>query len=282
MDSDDLVMHGDELDLAPVEDAFAQLSTTLRDTPGQSEHVRAVVETFLADLAEAPSCNAKEVDAWLFEQTWEEPELSEPLASEADQVPVRMMRCANVLNTTEMDTAGPAYQEFLAAYPEHELADEAAENLISDVGYCGYPAAYPAAPAYGGDGPHAVRMLGMDPDEYGFPDSWQTVDVDDTVLVVCVEGPERGSLQQTCYYEPGADQMLGGAAEVDFYATEFTVRAYELRTGELVEDYSEEIGDPCPATLEYDSHSFIDRVPGSYDSDYSDADVRSIFDRLMD
>ena len=277
------VLEDDNPAWARVEEAFAQLSATLQDNPGQSEPVSAVVESFLADLAEAPPCKAKEIDTWLLAQTWEEPELAALIAPQADQLPTRMFYCAGDLNTADADAA---YQEFLTDYPEHELAVRAAEALLSDGGYCDHPAAYPGAAAYEGGGPHAMWMLGMDPEEYGFPDSWLADAVDQAALVVCVEGPERGSYQQTCYYETGADQQLTsleGHAKVDFYASEFTVKAYELRTGELVEDYSEEVGDPCPGELQYTNNSLMgDIVPSTYDSDYTDADVRSIFDRLMD
>ncbi|MFE1397221.1 hypothetical protein ACFW53_04695 [Nocardiopsis dassonvillei] len=270
--------------LAMVQEAFSQLSATLRSAPGQSERVRAVVESFLTDLVGAEPCTAKEIDAWLFAQTWEEPELAETTASQADQVPVRMFGCAEALRHTQVEASMVGYQEFLTAHPEHELAVRAAEALLSDGGYCDHPAAYPGAAAYEGGGPHAMWMSGLDPDDHGFPDSWQAATPDDTALVVCVEGPERGGYQETCYYEPGEDQVLplyGTSVGVDFYASEFTVRAYELRTGELVEEYSEEIGDPCPDVLEYDSY-YLDSVPSEYDSDYSDAGIRAVFDRLMD
>lgn len=267
---------------ATMEDAFAQLSVTLQSTPGQSESVRAVVESFLDDLDTAPPCRAKKIDDWLFEQTWEEPELTETVAAGADQVPVRMFECAGVLSGTDVEAGSEAYQEFLTVHPEHELATEAAGSLLSDGAYCQYPAAYPGAPAYEGGGPYAMWTSGIDPDEYGFPDSWQAGTTDETVLVVCVDGPERGSHQQTCPYEPGTGQLLEPFVEVDFYASEFTVEAYELATGELVAEYSEEVGDPCPAVLEYDSYTYLDIVPNTYDSDYSNADVRAIFDRLME
>lgn len=284
MDSRDEVLEDDDSALATIEEAFAQLSVTLQDTPGQSEGVRAVVESFLVELDEAPHCRAKDIDTWLFEQAWEEPELAETVAAEAGQAPVRMFDCADDLSRTDEEAANAAYQEFLTAHPEHTLAMRAAENLLSDGGYCQYPAAYPGAPAYEGGGPHAMWTVGISPSEYDFPSPWQAETTDETVLVVCVEGPEPGSLQQTCAYEPGENQLLGasGLAEVDFYASEFTVQAYELRSGELVADYAEEVGDPCPGVLEYSSNPLFDTVPGTYDSDYSDADVRAIFDRLMD
>ncbi|MBB5998986.1 hypothetical protein [Streptomonospora salina] len=276
----------DDPALAATEAAFTQLSDTLQDTPGQSGRVRAVTESFIASLAETPPCKAKAIDNWMLDQDWQNPELAEPVASEADRVPGRMFDCAESFGVTDPDAAGAAYQAYLKAYPEHESAADAAEALLSDEQYCEHPAAYPGAPAYKGDGPHAMQTFGIDAAQYGFPDSWQADGAAETVLVTCVEGPERGSRQETCYYSAGADQPLvtqQGNAEVDFFASEFSVTAYSLRTGKPVNDYSEEIGDPCPPVLEYESSTYLDLGPPSdYDSDYSDADVRGIFDRLMD
>ncbi|GAB3448723.1 hypothetical protein GCM10027570_22510 [Streptomonospora sediminis] len=276
----------DDPALDATEDAFTQLSSTLQDTPGQSGRVRAVAESFLADLSDTPPCKAKAIDDWLLGQDWKKPELAEPIAPEAERLPGRMFDCAESIGATDPDEAGAAYQEYLKAYPEHEFAADAAAALLSDEQYCEHPAAYPGAPAYKGDGPHAMQTFGIDAGEYGFPDSWQAGGVGETVLVTCVEGPERGRHQQTCYYDPGASQPLvthQGNAKVDFYASKFSVKAYSLRTGEPVNNYSEEIGDPCPSVLEYETSTYLDLGPPSeYDSDYSDADVRGIFDRLMD
>lgn len=267
-----------------LEDAFTQLSATLQDTPGQSERVESIVESFLAELDQVTPCDAKEIDEWLLARTWREPELADPIAPEAELLPTRMFDCAQRLRGTDSEAAAALYQEFMTAYPEHERAAEAAEDYFANADYCERPAAYPGAPPYEGPGPHTMRTFGVDPDEYDFPDSWRADGVDDTVLVVCVEGPDRGSHQQSCPYEPGADQVLAPNqtfVQVDFYASKFTVRAYEFRTGELVEDYTEEIGEPCPDELLYDSY-FLDSVPSEHNSDYSDAQLRSVFDRLMD
>ncbi|MUL41454.1 hypothetical protein FZ103_09750 [Streptomonospora sp. PA3] len=270
---------------ATVDEAFTQLSATLEDTPGESRRVRAVAESFLADLADVPPCKATAIDSVLHARTWQSPALAEPMASAADQVPVRKFDCAEALTATNPEAAGPVYQDLVQTHPEHELAADATEGLLAGGAYCDHPAAYPDAPAYKGAGPHAMRTLGMDPDEYGFPDSWRAGAVAETVLVTCVEGPDKGGYQQTCHYDPGADQLLSPfqqSAKVDFYASRFTVKAYSLKTGEPVADYSAEIGDPCPAVLEYETSPYLDIVPGEYESDFTDAEARSIFDRLMD
>ena len=281
IDVDGKVLKDHDSALATMEEAFTQLSVTLQSAPDQGEDVTVVLNAFLAALDEAPPCRAQEMDTWLFAQTWEEPELTDRIAKDAYRAPLRMFGCANDLSRSDEEAANAAYQEFMESHPEHAMATKAAENLLSDGGYCRYPTAYPGAPAYEGDGPHAMWTIGIRPDDYDFPDSWQAESIDETVLVVCVEGPERGSYQQTCVYEAGASH-LADVAEVDFYASEFTVQAYELRSGEPVARYSEEVGDPCPEVLEYTSSPHLDVVPDKYDSDYSDADVRAIFDPLME
>ncbi|GAB4000878.1 hypothetical protein GCM10029992_34390 [Glycomyces albus] len=285
-----------------LERAFAQLSASLEDTPDQAERVRGIVEGFLSDFPEAvEACVARNIDDWLQDQDWAAPELSGPVAADAAQVPPRVVACGRALfEEGELEAARETYERFLADYPDHELVPEATaeleevetaierENVIALIDqetYCDSPAPYRAAPTYEGEGPHAMQTFGIDPFEYDFPESWMALDVDDTVLVLCVEGPERGSLQATCAYEAGASaiQPISGYVDVDFYATRFEVRAFELRTGERVAAYSAEVGDPCPDVLEYESYGYLDTGPPSeVDSDYSDEDVREIFSRLMD
>lgn len=264
---------------AAVDDAFAQLTTTLRTVPGQDARVREVAHDFLAELDGMSPCGATDIDQWLLDQTWEETALADAVATQADSVPTRMHACAHELTGPER---AEVLQGLLTAYPDHALARSSAEDLIGGGAYCEFPVAYPAAPAREGDGPHAMRMSGMDPGEYGFDESWVADSVDEAVLAVCVSEPERGDFQETCWYEGGA-YALRDTVQVDFYATEFTVQAYELRTGKLVEDYSAQIGDPCPDVLEYEtSFDFDTGPPSEYDSRYSDADLRAVFDRLMD
>lgn len=278
-----LEAHSPSLDT--VEEAFAQLSETLESSPGQSGRAGAVAESFLAALDDIPPCRAREIDEWLLAQEWEDPALVRAMEPQAGRAPVRLFHCADDLGwLASSEEEAAARRDFLAAHPEHPLAERSAEGLLATGEYCAHPAAFPAAPAYEGEGPHAMHLTGLDPEEHDFPGSWRADGVRDTVLVVCVEGPEKGGYQRTCTYEPGADQLtlpFEDVASVDFYASAFTVQAFELRSGEPVEEYTAEIGDPCPAELEYDYYYF-DSVPGEYNSDYTAADLRGIFDRLMD
>lgn len=283
----DNVWSSETLETVLIENAFVAVSDTLKDQPGQTEALLALVAEFRADLAERAelhACEVEEINAWLDTQTWESPELAEALAPEAEAWPERIIACTTSQGGT--DYAGELYQKFLTRFPDHDLAGQALSGLIEDELYCDFPAAYAQSPAYEGKGPHPAQFTGIDPAEYGFADGWQSESAETAELAVCVEGPERGNLQETCYYEPGSDDLppVGGGIhleDVDFYATKFTVKAYALRTGELVAEYTKEIGDPCPDELEYEYYAF-DVVPGEYDSDYSDKDVRGIFAPLLD
>jgi hypothetical protein len=63
----------------------------------------------------------------------------------------------------------------------------------------------------------------------------------------------------------------------------FDVKVFELRTGEQVDSYTVQFdGNPCPEVLEY-SYYYTDLGPPSeVEAEVSNADVRSVFERLQD
>jgi hypothetical protein len=114
----------------------------------------------------------------------------------------------------------------------------------------------------------------------GFPDSWLATTAAETALVVCVDA-EVGEFQESCRYRrPDGSTYWAG-----FFAHRFTIEAYSLKTGELVDEYAREIGDPCPNTLDgtfttiYFSYSDTSMTMAS---EYSDEDYRNMFAGLMD
>lgn len=277
-----------------LEAAFAQLSTTLETTPGQSGRVRDVVEDLFTDLAaDRLACKVMQINTWIYAQQWDAPELAEPIAAAAAQVPVRMVDCARLRSeAAELEDARDAYTAFLAAYPDHALAAAATDELyavetaieydnvdglLSGGEYCDSPAPYRAAPAYEGEGPHAMWTFGLDPAEYGFPGSWQAGSVNETVLVTCVEGPEQGKHLETCTYA-WEDPSPIPYSSVSFHASRFEIKVYELRTGAEVASYTEEIGTPCPNEMTY----YGAFPPNEALADFSDKEVREMFYRLMD
>jgi hypothetical protein len=277
----DTAMGPGEPRLPVIEDAFGQLSATLERLPDQSGAVRATAEGFMADLAEAPPCHGHKVDSWLAARSWDEPELAEPVAAAADQVPVRLLGCAqDRAESGGTEAAGILFREFLTGYPGHELAGEAADGILDSGSYCADPVAYQGAPEYAGEGPHPMRMMGAwGPEGRGFPASWLAETADETALVVCVEA-EVGEFQDSCQYSSSSGGTLWGV----FFAHEFTIKAYEFRTGELASEYTREIGDPCPDRLDGTYSSIYLSVSDdmlTMASEYTDEDFREMFSDLV-
>ncbi|MDA1361042.1 hypothetical protein O1R50_15530 [Glycomyces luteolus] len=268
-------------DLSTVEEAFAQLSATLEEHPGQSGTVEATVERFMADLAEAPSCTGHTVDDWLAAQDWDAEELTAPIAAAADQVPVRMLGCAQERAGGDAEGAGILFREFLTAYPDHELAGEAADGILASGTYCADPVAYRGAPAADGAGPHPMQLVGAwGAEGRGFPDSWLATTAAETALVVCVDA-EVGEFQDSCMYRaPSGDTFWA-----TFFAHRFTIKAYSLQTGEVVADYAREIGNACPNRLDgtYTSiYISVSDTSMTMASEYTDEQFRNMFAGLMD
>lgn len=269
--------------LSTVESGFTQLADAVEAHPDRSGDVRAAVEGFMADLAAASSpCTGYTVDDWLASREWGAKELAEPIAAAAGQVPVRLLGCAQERAESDAAAAGILYREFLTAYPGHELAAEAAEGVLASGGYCTDPVAYQGAPAADGPGPHPMRLLGgWGSDGRGFPDSWIAETADETALVVCVDA-EVGEFQDSCMYR---SESSGNTFWASFFAHRFTIKAYSLRTGEVVADYAREIGRACPNRLDgtystiylYSSDTSLTMA-----SEYTDADFRNMFAGLMD
>lgn len=265
-----------------LEAAFAQLTETLESHPDQSGAVRDTMEGFMADLEAAPSpCTGYAVDHWLADRQWEAEAITAPIAAAADQVPLRLLGCADEWNESDLGSAAGLYREFLTAYPDHELAGRAAEGILASDSYCTDPVAYRGAPAADGAGPHPMQLLGgWGSEGRGFPDSWIAETADETALVVCVDA-EVGEFQESCMYRaPSGNTFWAG-----FFAHRFTIKAYSLRTGEVVADYAREIGRACPNRLDGSYNTIYYSSSGdtlTMASEYTDEDFRNMFAGLMD
>ncbi|MEU6246727.1 hypothetical protein [Glycomyces sp. NPDC047010] len=271
---------GGALDLTDVGNAFAQLETVLDETPGQAGAVRGVVEAFMADLADMPPCHGYAADHWLAEQDWDATELTEPVAAAAADAPVRTLRCGQEwADGGDLEEAAVLYREFLAEYPGHELAAEAADGVLDTGSYCADPVAYTGAPAYSGRGPHPMRLQGTTSEDRGFPAGWLGADAAGTELVVCVTA-EVGDFQDSCRYQRSDGSLLWAT----FYAHRFNITAYELRTGEAVADYSRQIGEPCPDTMDGTYSTVYFSYYGDFmslASEYTDAEFRGMFSGIV-
>ncbi len=292
----DAALEGGDLDTT-LKLGFGQLNDTLATDPDQTGGVRETVEQLMTGLdTDALPCDALAIDDWIQGQTWEVPELTEPVAAAAASVPLHLLGCARDRSTAgDLSGAQWAYQRFIAEYPDHadfqaatdELYEvdsriefENVQALLTAEEYCQAPAPWRGAPAFEGRGAHPMWMIGLDPNGYDFPAEWTADSVRATELIVCVDGPERGEFLESCYYEGGIS-AFGDYTEVSFYATRIKVKVFELRTGEQVDSYTKEFkGDPCPKTLEYEYYYADYGPPSEVEAEVSDSQVRSAFDRL--
>lgn len=291
----DAALAGGDLE-GTLKPGFEQLIATLEAGAG-SEYVRGTVERLMAGLDEDASCDAVAIDDWIRAQAWEAPALAEPVAAAAEAVPLRLLDCARDRSSaSDLSGAQEMYQRFVAEYPDHadvqaavdelyavdsRIEFEHVQQLLTADEYCQEPAPWRDAPAYEGRSPHPMWMIGVSPSEYGFSEDWIARNVEETEIVVCVDGPKQGRFLESCYYEGSFSPYIND--EVSFYATRFDVKVFALRTGEQVDSYTVQFdGNPCPEVLEY-SYYYTDLgPPGEVEAEVSDADVRSVFERLQD
>jgi hypothetical protein len=264
----DAASGGGDLDATLVR-GFEQLNDTLETDPGQADRVRETVEQLMSGLdTDAQPCDALAIDDWLQGQSWEAPEITEPITAAAASVPLHLLGCARDRSTAnDLSGAQEAYQRFIAEYPDHadfgaatdelyavdsQIEFEHVQELLTADEYCQAPAPWRDAPAYDGSRPHPMWTIGIEPGTYDFPAEWTAGSVTATEIVVC--------------------------------ATRIKVKVFELRTGKQVDSYTVEFdGDPCPEVLEYTTYGYVDHGPPSeVEAEVSDSQVRSAFERLQD
>jgi hypothetical protein len=292
------------LELATTEDslsghaeaAFFQLESTLRDDPSLTREVATLLASFTAGFdQELPTCDLLDINQWVAAEESEQEALAEAIADATVRVPALMIDCARVkVGELAYDEGILLYREFLEAYPEHELAGfaqeelsaaEAALALVREVeevqaylssgnDYCSEPVAFSQAPQYEGVASESVWLFGSEEIESAFPEAWTTTSAVDATAVVCVTGPEEGSYLESCEY-----LFFGGDDDVvDAHANEFQVEVFELRTGERVASLAGEVGDHCPDEIE----TYIGApLPETTPAPYSEADLRALFNRLL-
>jgi hypothetical protein len=115
-------------------------------------------------------------------------------------------------------------------------------------------------------------LFGDDQSRDMLPSSWLTNDVADAVLVICAEESEFGSVVEVCDYEDTGGDIF----TVTFHARQVSIRAYELRTGDLTADTSVEIRGECPFVL-----SYFGSPPSRRFVTSTESDVRAAYQRLV-
>lgn len=280
------------VDQKALEAGFEQLETTLDEAPSQAGRVESVAEAFLTDLAGEPDhCEVRDVVEWVDGQGWKAPELAEPVAAASDEVPRRILGCARTLaDADELTSSRHTYEAFLHDYRDDRRADAASDELYDVITgiqrkrvrdlltadrYCDNPEPYRGAAPYRRSGGNPMRVYGIDPVAHAFPRPWRASSLEDMVLVACVDGPKDGSYQDTCAYETDIGPF---GSDVDFYASRFDVKLYEVRTGRQVAAFSDEFGEPCPPSILVKSYTGFFVPPDTKRSSFTSGDLRGMFD----
>jgi hypothetical protein len=286
---------------------FGTLATALDEnpTPDQADHAREIAAGFVDRIYGATPCEAKKDHAWVQrtarEESWDDPDLTEPVVAKRDARGNLVLGCAKVhRDADELKAAAANYRDYIQHYPqgghrqaaqgqlavvETEIERRQVTRIVQAGTYCRDPQAFRGAPAYRGGGTNRMIVQGLNPGQHKFPRSWYTSDVDEASLVVCVKGPGRGAYQDTCDYEDDTmPAMFGsstGYSPVRFYATRFTVTAYSLRTGKQVARFTRDLGQPCPAFITFTtfSPSFAPN-PDTYRSKPTSGEIRGMFTGL--
>jgi hypothetical protein len=247
--------------------AFDDLGAVLRDLPGHERMVDTRLNGFLERLPAPDPCDTVAITDWLRERPKTGDGLDRSVEVVTRTAPAALVECGDSwMAVDEWETSRDHYQRLLDQYSGHELTTRAQEGvtratqaielanvrgLLQRTGaaglpaYCSTPAAYSAAAPYGPGTNRAVFAGGGDlPNR--LPAEWRAGDAAEAVLVVCVGEQEHGAPVRTCRYV----QDGGPSGNVTFHKIAVPVRAYELRTGNLVFDARVEIGGAsCPQSF---------------------------------
>lgn len=282
---------------ARLDDGFDHLGLVLSDYPSRLAEVDAVLDRFLRDLPKADPCAAEHVTDWLVARPASGDRLDRAAEGVPRLAPPAIVGCGDErLSNGEPRQAKAEYERLLAEYPEHELAATAergaheAELAIQlanlrqllaipygheNPAYCRHPAPYGGAEPYrAGGGPYPALLYGIDGTRKKLPSSWLASDATDAALVICAGDLGFGAAVDSCEYR---DDQNGATSWVSFHNRRIPVRAYELRTGDLVKDGHVEIGGTsCPYFLTY-----FGSLPSKQYVDADAHDVREAYKGLI-
>ncbi|SMD22807.1 tol-pal system YbgF family protein [Kibdelosporangium aridum] len=268
--------------------SYDELGAVLTDLPGHDRMVSTVLDGFLDSLSGREPCDVAELADWLRQR----PASNNLLDRSADVLPkiapAALVGCGDKrAEARDWAAAKARYQQMLDQYPGHELTAKAQEGVKQATlglelqnlarlgkGYCKTPVVYSGAAPYAkGATNRAVVYHDDDFDDMyikKLPAEWQA-DNSQAVMVVCIGEREAGAPVRTCPYRDRSD---GRVRNVTFSKMAYPVKAYELRTGNLVADTRVEIaGAACPPTVT----SFGDNDPLRMVVEPSDSDIRAAF-----
>ncbi|SOD63233.1 hypothetical protein SAMN06297387_109176 [Streptomyces zhaozhouensis] len=303
----DAALAGGDVELLAA--AFDQLDVVWSRFPERGGEAEEALDGFLGALPTDDACVTREIAGWL-DATDEEEEDAAPDTALGRSVgvvpeiqPAALVGCGEELLSDERwESARAQYRGLVDRYPDHELAGEAEQGIeraetgieleavraLLDDGYggepdyCDDPAPYRGAPAYDGGGPHPALLFNDEEGTgAGLPDSWRAEGAEDAVLVVCLGTAEMGAAVETCPYE--SDLGINGSVDVTFHELRVPLRAYELRTGELVSDSALAVGGAsCPAVLTYETYTGVGIPPSEVYVEPSDSDRRAAYRPLIE
>lgn len=240
---------------------YQELGAVLTDMPDHDRMVSTVLDGFLGGLPSHNPCDIVQVTDWLRQR----PATNNLLDRSAEVVPklapAALVDCADKrADASDWAAAKTLYQQLLDQYPGNELAvrartgiTQATQNLelghlaTLGNGYCKTPAVYSGAAPYakGATNPAVIYNTDTYDDSYlkRLPTEWQA-DKSHAVIVVCISKREAGAAVRTCRYR---ETLSGRVRNITFTKMAYPVKAYELRTGNVVFDATVQIGGAaCP------------------------------------
>lgn len=272
-------------DTAALAAGFRGLDEVLAQLPGHDRMVDVALDRFLGGLPTKDNCLTSSLTDWVKGRKPTGNGLDRAATVVPRVAPAALVGCADErMVANDFRVAQHRYQQLLDEYPGHELTGKAQEGVtkarlaaeLAHVrnlhgGYCGRPAAYSGAPEFRRGAVNRAVIWGNREHVEKLPVDWLTQDVGEAVLVVCTGQTEFGAPTQTCPYRNSRTGRLGG---VTFRKIAIPVKAYELRTGNLVADTRVEIGGTsCPSVF----FASGDGPPPNRYVSPSDVDVRAAY-----
>ncbi|MCE7008141.1 hypothetical protein LWC34_35785 [Kibdelosporangium philippinense] len=253
-----------ESDTRGLQAAYRELDAIRTDLPGHDMMVGTVLNGFTERVSDRDPCGISEITDWLRRRPASNNLLDRPADIVPRIAPAALVACGDDrARNNDWNGAKERYQQLLDQYPGHELTAKAQEGAtkakqslelihVSSLGakYCQTPAAYSGAPAYTKGTANRAVIHHTDNLNDGYikklPQDWQA-DTSQAALVVCIGEREAGAPIRTCRYRILSN---GQVRNVTFSKTAYSVKGYELRTGNLVIDTRVEFGGAvCPQTV---------------------------------
>ena len=282
-------------DIDALKAGFADLAAVLAQLPGHEKMVDTVLNWFLSGQSWTGHCQAADITDWLRHRPATHNALDRSAGVATHAEPGALVGCGDDLMSRQDWAAAQArYQQLLDRFPGNQLTGRAQQGAqrarlaveLANVrsllqggtgstqpAYCATPAPYGDAAPYG-KRINAGLIYGNDDYTHQLPSQWRASDPTKAVLVVCAGETQFGPAVRTCTYQ--SETNPNTVVDVTFHKIKISVKAYELRTGNLVFNASVNIGGrSCPNTFRSEG------VPTDRYVEPADSDVRAAFAPLF-